>query len=321
MRTAIRSLAAVVVAVAVAGSAFADPVAVVGAVEGKATLTPAKGRKGAPVPVSFGAALEPGDLIAVAPRSRATLFFNDGNVIELGAGSSLTIGGRAAAGNAAGGDKLPREAFAAVTNFRISGSRERGLVAAPALRSGEAADRTPEPLAPRSTDVLEDRPGFSWRAVRSATRYSVHVSNDGGELWTADSDHPALAFPAEAAALPEGEYLWEVQAFNGSTPLERASATFRVIPAVQADAVRHVVEQIHASAGGADSPAARYLAGAYLFDRGYLSAAAEQFRALIALAPGSPAPHEALGDVYRAVGLTDLATAAYAKATSLSAAR
>ena len=109
-----------------------------------------------------------------------------------------------------------------------------------------------------------------------------------------------------------------LQAFGDRGPLERASATFRVLPAIESDAVRTVLGRIQASAGGEDTAAGRYLGGAYLFQRGMLNAAAEQFSALTRLAPGSPAPHEALGDVYRAVGLTDLADAAYEKARSLS---
>lgn len=295
--------------------ALADPVAVLAALEGRVTLTPARAR--APKPATFGSPLERGDRISVGANGKATLLFNDGNVIELGAGSSMTLGGRAAAGTVAGNERLPREAFASVTNFRVSGSRERGLVAAPTLRSGSSAT-TPEPLEPRSSDVLTDRPAFRWRAVAGAVRYTVRLSNDRGELWSQDCEQPELAFPANATALADGEYLWEVQAFGDRGPLERASATFRVLPAIESDAVRTVLGRIQASAGGEDTAAGRYLGGAYLFQRGMLNAAAEQFSALTRLAPGSPAPHEALGDVYRAVGLTDLADAAYEKARSLS---
>ncbi|MEQ1831713.1 MAG: hypothetical protein ABL977_01575, partial [Candidatus Eisenbacteria bacterium] len=295
--------------------ALADPVAVLAALEGRVTLTPARARTAKPA--TFGSPLERGDRISVAANGKATLLFNDGNVIELGAGSSMTLGGRAAAGTVAGNERLPREAFASVTNFRVSGSRERGLVAAPTLRTGGTA-ATPEPLEPRSSDLLTDRPQFRWRAVPGAVRYSVRLSNDHGEQWAQDSEQIELAFPASATALADGEYLWEVQAYGRQGPLERASATFRVLPAIEAEAVRSVLGRIQASAGGENTAAGRYLGGAYLFERGMLNAAAEQFSALTRLAPGSPAPHEALGDVYRAVGLKDLADDAYEKARSLS---
>jgi len=41
------------------------------------------------------------------------------------------------------------------------------------------------------------------------------------------------------------------------------------------------------------------------------------FAALGGLFPESPAPHEALGNVYRAVGLMDLAAAEYQRALTL----
>jgi Flp pilus assembly protein TadD len=43
-----------------------------------------------------------------------------------------------------------------------------------------------------------------------------------------------------------------------------------------------------------------------------------QFTELSRLSPDSPAPHEALGNVYRTVGLMDLAAAEFQKALELT---
>ncbi len=300
-------------------SSHAEPVAVLAALKGKVMVTPGRPAGQRPVPGSFGTQLESGDRISAGPRSSATLFFNDGNVVELGPGSSMKIGGRVAAGNAAGRERLPREAFLSVRNFRIAGARERGLVAVPVLRSGGDAS-LPEPISPRQTDVLSSRPTFSWRAAPGAVRYVVTLSGMEGERWSQESPGTSLAFPADAGELVEGEYVWDVQAYAADAPVGKASATFRVVAGIQADAVRGVVQRMHQSVGGAGNAAARYLAGAYLFDRGFLADAAEQFAALAELEPESPAPQEALGDVYRTVGLMDLAAAAYQKAKGLSTA-
>ena len=93
------------------------------------------------------------------------------------------------------------------------------------------------------------------------------------------------------------------------------------MPAVQAEAVRGVVNRMHAGAGGTNAPAARYLAGVYLCSRGFLADAAEEFSALARLTPESPAPHQALADIYRKVGLPDLAKTAYEEAKALAQAR
>ncbi len=320
MRNLVRGVAVLVSLTLAASSAQAEPVAVLAALKGKVMVTPGRPGGHRPAPATFGSPLESGDRISAGPRSSATLFFNDGNVIELGPGSSMTIGGRVAAGTAAGRERLPREAFLSVRNFRLAGSRERGLVAVPALRSGGDA-ALPEPLSPRQTDLLAARPTFTWRAVPGAVRYVVTLSGMEGERWTRESQGTTLAFPADAGELVEGEYVWDVQAHTADTPAGKASATFRVVAVIEADAVRGVVRRMHQSVGGAGNPAARYLAGAYLFERGFLADAAEQFAALAELEPESSAPQEALGDVYRTVGLLDLAAAAYQKAKGLSTAR
>ena len=166
MRFAFRALIACILSLPpmLAPAVRAEPVAVLAALEGRALLTPARGGDRKAGPATFGSALDRGDRIAVAANSRATLLFNDGNVIELGAGSSMTVGGRAAAGNVAGGEKLPREAFASVTNLRISGSREHGLLPAPALRSASNA-ATAEPLSPRRAPGERTNPYGSPTAI------------------------------------------------------------------------------------------------------------------------------------------------------------
>lgn len=311
---------AVWLAVSFVACAHAEPVAVIAALKGKVTLTPGRANGTRTAAATFGTPLESGDRVGVGPRSSATLFFNDGNIIELGAGSSMTIGGRIAAGTVAGRERLPREAFLSVRNFRLAGSRERGLVAVPTLRSGDDA-ALPEPTSPRQTDVLASRPDFHWRAVDGAVRYTVTLLGPNGELWTRTTRGTSLDYPADAAELPAGEYVWDVLAIAADGPAGKASSTFHVVSAIEADAVRGVVERMHVSVGGERTAAARFLAGAYLFDRGFRADAAAEFTALAELEPASPAPHEALGDVYRSVGLMDLAAAAYARARELSVSR
>ena len=320
MRLAVRELALLFTLLLLPLSARADPVAVLAAPKGKVMLTSARRHAKGAAAATFGTPLERGDRISVGANSSATLFFNDGNIIELGAGSSMTISGRIAAGTAVGPDRLPREAFGPVANFRIVGSRESGLVVAPVMRSGEPAN-APDPLFPRSTDVLDPRPTLAWRAVPAASRYVVTLSSGAGEVWKHECQASSLPFPADAQALADGEYLWDVQAFDDSRPLSKATTTFRLVPEVEAHAVRGMVDRMHESAGGANAPGGCYLAGAYLFERGFLADAAEEFTALARLVPDSPAPQQALGDVYRAVGLPDLANAAYRKAKGLSQAR
>ena len=292
-------------------AALADPVAIIASLKGKVTVQTAHGAE--PTLATFGRALEAGDRVQIAAGAAATILFNDGNVAELGERSTLTIGGAPKGGK--GGGKLPGDVFAQVAKLTTGGSRKSGLVVMAPMRSG-ATVAGPEPISPRQTDVLSDRPTFEWRPVEGAQHYRVSLTGDDGELWSREVTQTTLAFPADVAALaPDHEWLWEVQAFGASGALGRASAAFRVPAAAELNAVRSVLERIRA---GGESPATHYLAGSYLHARGFQQDALAEFQALARIAPSSPAPHEALGDVYRALGLMDQAAAAYDRALDLT---
>ena len=291
--------------------AHADPVAIIASLKGKVTVQGAKSSE--PATATFGRALEAGDRVQLAAGAAATILFNDGNVAELGEKSSLTIGGAAKGGK--GGGKLPSDVFAQVSKLTTGGSRRSGLVVMAPMRSGGVV-AGPEPIAPRQTDVLAAQPTCEWRAVEGAVRYRVTLSGDDGAVWTREVTGTSLAYPTDAAALAaDHEWLWEVQAFGANGALGRASANFRVPAQADVDAVRGVLERIRAAG---DSPATRYLAGSYLHARGFQQDALAEFLALAQIDPASPAPHEALGDVYRALGLMDQAAASYDRALDLT---
>jgi hypothetical protein len=299
-----------------ASAAFAasEPLAIVASTRGEVLVTSSRGGK--PVKAAFGRALQKGDKVSVSPGGAATLFFNDGNVIELGERSSVTVGGKVGAKGQAVAPELPSEVYSQVTRFVTGGSRETGLVALSTLR-GES-DGTPLILSPRSTDVLETRPLLRWRAVEGAQKYRVILTGEQGEVWRRDATGTELSYPADAAPLgPDADYLWEVQAFSGQAKLRGETSGFHVLPPAQVEAVRLNLSKIEESAG-ATSPAACFLAGSYLYGRGLYQDAAAQFERLKALDPDSPASHEAMGKVYRAVGLMDLAAAEFQQALALT---
>jgi hypothetical protein len=302
--------------VCVAAIAAADPLAVIAAFKGKVRVQPAKG--GASSGATFGQPLERGDKVFVLAGGSATVFFNDGNVIGLSEKSSMTIGGRVAERPKVGpGSQLPGEVYSSVTRFVTGGSAQNGLVAMSSMRG--TADDKPLLLAPRKTELLEPRPAFWWRAVAGATRYRIGVSGDSGELWNREVQGTTLEYPGDAAPLGEGaDYLWEVRAYDDHGEARREGSFFHVLGAGDAAAIRGSLGRIRDSAGGADSPASHFLSGSYLFGRGLYRDAAFEFEALSKAAPRSSAPHEALGNVYRAVGLMDLAAAEYQRALSLS---
>src|SRR5262249_48053389 len=150
-------------------------------------------------------ALERNARITVAPHSSASLYFDDERVIQLGAGSTITLTGRMSS------EHRDRTVFSAV-KMPIGGRRTE-LIPGPALRSGDDL-LDPNPISPRSSDLLETRPAFAWQAAPGATHYVVTLRGDRGAVWSVDSDSAALEYPAAQPALAAGEYLWEVQAYG-----------------------------------------------------------------------------------------------------------
>ncbi|MEO5617369.1 MAG: hypothetical protein ABIS67_06330 [Candidatus Eisenbacteria bacterium] len=317
--TLVATLFALALTSAAGRAATAEPFALLAAAKGTVTVTSTKLGTGAQV--SFGRELARGDKLAVGPGGSATIYFSDGNVVELGERSTLTIGGRAGSRPTAGpGAALPAGVYANVARFVTRGSRETGLVAQSTLRGSEAPP--PMLLAPRRSDLIHDRPDFRWRPIEGATRYRVTVTGESGELWTRETREPALVYPADATALERDlDYLWRVDARSDAGSLHAEESVFHVVSEDIRKAVNVDLGQIEQSAGGEKRPATQFLAGSYLSGRGLYHDAAARFERLSRIVPESPAPHEALGNVYQAIGLMDRAAAEYQRALELTRSR
>jgi hypothetical protein len=289
---------------ALVAPAAADPLAVLAACKGKVQVAHGAGPAR---PASFGAALDRGDRIVVPAGGAATVFFNDGNVVELAEKSAITIGGQVSPRTSlTPAGELSSEVYSSVSRFATGGSARTGYVAMSRVRGGPGA--APLLLAPRNTAVLTSRPDFTWSAVEGATRYRVTVNDpEGRELWSRESSGFVLAYPADADSLaPGADYECRVQALSDHGPLRQESGPFEVLASADAAAVRASLERIRVAAG-AESPAAQYLAGSYLFEHGLLGDAARHFQALASLSPQSPVPHRALSQVYRGQNLMEQA--------------
>jgi len=320
----LRALAHPVVTLLAAGAALAiaatlacaDPIAVAAAVRGTVAVTVAK--SAAPQKVALGRTFERGDKVQVGAGGSVTLFFSDGNVVELAEKSTMTVGGRVDAGGTAAKSGVPSEVFARVSRFVANDKQQSGMLALAPMRSAE--DRSESMLlSPRHTGVRSSKPAVRWRAVQGATRYKVTVSGDAGELWTRESDATSLDWPADAAALAEGgEYLCTVQALSDAGPLRSDEASFTIVKADDAKQVDADLDGIAKATSSATTSASLYMAGSYLVGRGLLDEAVAKFQELVKLTPDAPGPHEALGNAYRAMGLPDLAASELQRALELS---
>ena len=313
------ALAALAILAAVTAAA-ADPLAVAVAVKGSVLVTSAQGGK--PQKAALGRTLERGDRIQVGVGGGMTLFFSDGNVIELGEKSTLAVGGRVpASGAGPGRNGVKGEVFARVSRFVSSDSRKTGMMAIAPLRGAESGPQ-PMLLDPRRTSVRETRPAFRWRTVAGATRYQLTVSGDQGDLWSRETPSTSLDYPADAPALTAGgDYRCAVRAMSDTGPLVADDETFSVLPDEDAKQVTADLAGIEQATRATATPAAMYLTGSYLVGRGLYAEAAARFTELCRITPDAPGPHEALGKVYRMIGLTDEAAGEFQRALELSQAQ
>jgi hypothetical protein len=297
--------AALAVALALPGAARAaddDPMAFLIAARG--SVQAARGRDGALAPASMGRVLYRGERLVVGEGGAATVFFRDGNLIELTGKSSIVVGGLPLASKS--GDHSPElsgDVFAQASKLVVRGSRQTGLTLLAPMRGGTESG-VPLLLAPRGGAVMDAHPEFVWRRVPRASRYRVSLAGEAGELWARELADTSARFPADSAALsPESDLSWKVTALAGDQTLEGEEASFRVLTPEQVDTVRDRMRQIGEQAGGPTSQGARFLIGSYLFGCGLYVEAARQFEALCRANPDSPGAHEALGNLYAAVGL------------------
>ena len=308
---------AIATSLACASVAMAEPVAFIVAMKGPVTVT---GGKGTTAKASLGGPLERGNKVTVGAGGTASLFFSDGNIIELGAGSSMTVGGKLSAADAkriGPGSGVSSEVFTRVSKFITSDRKQAGLVALSPMRGGPEAVKALI-LEPRRSALLSGRPRFAWSSLAGATRYKVTVTNDDGALWSREVSDTVLAYPLDADSLAGGfDYLWDVQAMSDTGPIQSEESTFHVLADGEVSQVRDHLSDIRKATGGSNE-AGQFLAGSYLVGRGLYADAVRHFEELVRLVPALPGPHEALGSIYRTVGLTERSLTELDRARELS---
>jgi len=315
----LRFLLAGYLALAAVSPAFADPIAFLVGAKGSVHVTRAGSKTSQPA--ALGRPLERGDRVEVGVAGSASIFFSDGNIIELGERSSVTVGGKVGTSSATTmgpGADVPKEVFVRVSRFIKGESKQTSMIALAPMRGG-VEDGAPLLLSPRRTAVRTTRPEFRWREANGATRYRVAISGDEGEIWNLEATGTSIEYPTSLEPLAAGgQYLVELTAFGGSGRIRTEESAFSVMAESESRLVETHLSSISKAVGETDSEAGHYLAGSYLVGQGLYHDAIPHFEALCRLEPQSPEVHEALGSVYRTVGLTDLAATEFQKALELT---
>jgi hypothetical protein len=290
-----------------------DPAAVLAVVSGGVTIH----RAGATLDGSFGASLEPGDVVETGSDAQAAVLFDSGQIIELGPGSKISIGSLPAKDAGAGGPVLAQmpDAFSGgLARFAQSASDEAGISALPDLRGGASGDQ-PEPLSPRNTRVNAGTLGFRWSAVEDALEYRVHLKGPGGVT----AMHPATGttWTSETPFTAASRWTWSVEAVTPDGAVRSSEVAFEVASTDQAGELAQLKGRLEPLFGSKDrtrEDTASYLLGSYCRSTGFYDEAIAQIEALVARNPERKELHRELGSLYQAIGRNDKAAQEYRQA-------
>jgi len=197
--------------------------------------------------------VESGNLTFLFCPSSERIVLNAGTTVELQANSLRVVSG-AQPSRENTKCALPQVALGKESLERIGGVRGRGN----------------PPIALFTGGTLTTaRPVFEWIPVAGSPTYQVTVKNSDDDIvLQQQTSGSKLAFPASVAALPSGNYSWEVRARADGKIVGEQTANFEVKPAPEL------------SSGTAKDAAAMLLQATALENAGYFSEAASYFREL-----------------------------------------
>jgi len=289
-----------------------DPAAVLAVVSGSVVIR----RGDATLDGSFGAALDPGDIVETGDGAQAAVLFESGQIIELGPGSRITIGSVPSQSGESPVLAQVSDAFSgSLGKFARSTSGSEGLSVLPDLRAGGGGGE-PEPITPRNTRIAAGVAGFSWSPVDDALEYRVHLTAPGGAKQSFNSTKTTWSSPDGTFKAGE-RWSWSVEAVTPDGSLHSEETAFEVATPEQwaeIASLKSRLEPLMSSEEPNRRDAAAYLYGSYCRSAGFYDEAISELEELVARHPDRKELHEELGSLYQAVGRSDMAAQEYRKA-------
>ena len=283
----------------------ASALAVISDVKGSVYLNTAGSDE--PLKAVFGTRLGQGDQVETGKKASVTMLFSNGNLISLGANSSITI-----SGNQSGGS--PRNIGAGMAgNFsdlamRQDNKGEMGVLMD--LRSDETSQQL-IPLSPCNTMIPTNRPGLKWETKKPADEFVVRLYNGEGLVWEKRTTATHLAFPEDEPGLEFGaSYFWNVEGEDLINSFRSLNQKFTVLPEEKIKEVKQEKERLFETfSDDPENSSLHSLLGAYYAAAGLLEDAIREFELVRDANPEATLAHEILGGLYSDVGKKDLAIA------------
>ena len=283
----------------------ASALAVISDVKGSVYLNKAGGDE--PFKAVFGTQLVQGDQVETGKKASVTMLFSNGNLISLGANSSITI-----SGNQSGSSSRNIGAGMA-GNFsdlamRQDNKGEMGVLMD--LRSDETSQQL-IPLSPCNTMIPTNKPGLKWESKKPADEFVARLYNGEGLVWEKRTTATYLKFPEDEPGLEFGtSYFWNVEGEDLINSFRSLNQKFTVLPEEKIREIKQEKERVlEMFTDDPDNSSLHSLLGAYYATAGLLEDAIKEFELVRDANPEATLPHEILGGLYSDVGKKDLAIA------------
>lgn len=263
----------------------------------------------------FGTQLFQGDQLETGKKANVTMLFSNGNLINLGPNSNITLSGNQS-GNGSRNVGAGMAGNFSDLAMRQDNKGEMGVLMD--LRSDETSQLI-LPLSPCNTMISTLKPKLQWKSMKPADEYVVRIYNGQGLVWEKRTTATILEFPEDKAALEYGaSYFWNVEGKDLINSFRSLNQKFTILQESKIKEIRKEEQNLaEAFKDDPNNSSLHSLLGSYYAKTGLLEDAISEFEQVRDANPDATLPHEILGGLYSDVGKKDLAIAELQKALML----
>ncbi len=268
----------------------------------------------------WGAQLYQGDQVKTSKESGVSLLFSNGNLIDLGSNSMITISIKSSSENETkkAVKNIGSELIADFSTLTLRRDDKGEIGALVGLRT-VYIDRQVVLISPYKTFINTNLPSFSWFSKKSFDNFNVKLYNSNGLLWSKEISENKMEYPEDKEGLKYGEsYFWHVEGEDHNDIYKSANHGFAILSKEKSNEVEAQEKRIK-NLFGSDQYSSSYhlVMGSYYIKNGLLVDAITEFKAISEINPEAALPHEILGKLYSDVGKKDLAIIELQKALML----
>ena len=280
-----------------------------------------KANKSEFVKTFWGAQLYQGDQVKTSKESGVSLLFSNGNLINLGSNSMITISIKSSSGNETKKSvkNIGSELIADFSTLTLRRDDKGEIGALVGLRT-VYIDRQVVLISPYNTLINTNLPSFSWFSKKSFDNFNVKLYNNNGLLWSKEISENKMEYPGDEEELEYGEsYFWHVEGEDLIDTYKSVNQGFSILSQEKSIEVGSQEKRIKdLFRENPNSCSYHLLLGSYYIKKGLLEDAIKEFKMISEINADAPLPHEILGKLYNDIGKKDMAIAELQKALLLS---